>query len=501
MIRVAGYCRVSTDKEDQANSFESQKRYFREYIEGHPGWMLHEIYADEGITGTTTKKRAQFNRMMNDAYEGEFQLIVTKEVSRFSRNILDTIRFTRELRAIGVGVIFANDRINTLEPEAEMLLSYLASMAQEESRRTSSRVVWGQTRQMERGVVFGRDLLGYDVKNGVLSVEPVGAEIVRLIFQRYAVEQVGTAEIARELTRKGIPTRRGSTTWRANSIIKILNNEKYMGDLVQKKSYTPDFLTHAKQTNRGEVPFIRIENHHEPIISREIWNLAQERLRQNNKHRAGEGGHSNRYVFSGKIKCGQCGGSFVGRCKYRKDGTKLRRWSCGTAGCDVGKLLRDDDATGMLKTAIRNLPIDKTLLTLRVTELTLIAIKEAENGSTDDHRRLESELERLQKKKEALLDSYFSGEISKEDMLSMKARYDRQIEDIRQRKIAVNPHEDTRSAIEADVAGILNGEIESEAFFKTMLEQLTVFKDRHLELRLKLLPQVFHFTDQSHNSN
>ena len=270
---------------------------------------------------------------------------------------------------------------------------------------------------------------------------------------------------------------------------------------MQKKSYTPDFLTHAKQTNRGEVPFIRIENHHEPIISREIWNLAQERLRQNNKHRAGEGGHSNRYVFSGKIKCGQCSGSFLGRCKYRKDGTKLRRWSCGTAGCDVGKLLRDDDATGMLKTAIRNLPIDKTLLTLRVTELTLIAIKEAENGSTDDHRRLESELERLQKKKEALLDSYFSGEITKDDMLSMKARYDRQIEDIRQRKIAVNPHEDTRSAIEADVAGILNGEIESEAFFKTMLEQLTVFKDRHLELRLKLLPQVFHFTDQGHNSN
>ena len=497
MIRVAGYCRVSTDKEDQANSFESQKRYFREYIEGHPGWMLHEIYADEGITGTTTKKRAQFNRMMNDAYEGEFQLIVTKEVSRFSRNILDTIRFTRELRAIGVGVIFANDRINTLEPEAEMLLSYLASMAQEESRRTSSRVVWGQTRQMERGVVFGRDLLGYDVKNGVLSVEPVGAEVIRLIFQRYAVEQVGTVEIARELTRKGIPTRRGSTTWRANSIIKILNNEKYMGDLVQKKSYTPDFLTHAKQTNRGEVPFIRIENHHEPIISREIWNLAQERLRQNNKHRAGEGGHSNRYVFSGKIKCGQCGGSFVGRCKYRKDGTKLRRWSCGAAGCDVGKLLRDDDAMEMLKTAIKNLPLDKAALILRVTDLACAALREAGTGTTDDTRRMGQ----LQQKKEALLDSYFSGEITKDDMLSMKARYDRQIEDIRQRKNAVNPHEDTRSAIEADVAGILNGEIESEVFSKTMLEQLTVFKDRHLELRLKLLPQVFHFTDQSHNSN
>ena len=180
MIKVASYCRVSTDKDDQANSFETQKRYFREYIESHPDWELYEIYADEGITGTTTKKRTRFNRMINDAYEGKFQMIITKEVSRFSRNILDTIAYTRELKAIGIGVIFATDRINTLEPEAEMLLSYLASMAQEESRRTSSRVIWGQTRQMERGVVFGQSLLGYDVKDGVLRSEEHTSELQSL---------------------------------------------------------------------------------------------------------------------------------------------------------------------------------------------------------------------------------------------------------------------------------------------------------------------------------
>ena len=218
MIKVASYCRVSTDKDDQANSFETQQRYFREYIQNRPDWELYEIYADEGITGTSTRKRTQFNHMINDAYDGKFQMIITKEVSRFSRNILDTIAYTRELRAIGIGVIFANDRINTLEPEAEMLLSFLASLAQEESRRISSRVVWGQNRQMEKGVVFGQSMLGYDVKDGVLSINPEGAEIVRLIFHKYAVEQVGTSEIARLLTCKGYRTYRGSDMWKANTL-------------------------------------------------------------------------------------------------------------------------------------------------------------------------------------------------------------------------------------------------------------------------------------------
>ena len=503
-MQVASYCRVSTEKDDQANSFATQKRYFREYIENHPDWELYEIYADEGMTGTTTKKRTQFNRMMNDAYEGKFQLIITKEVSRFSRNILDTIAYTRELRAIGIGVIFVTDRINTLEPEAELLLSYLASMAQEESRRTSARVVWGQTRQMERGVVFGQSLLGYDVNGGVLTVNPSGAEIVRLIFHQYAVEQVSTSEIARYLHCKGYQTYRGNTNWKSNTIVKILKNEKYVGDLVQKKTYTPDFLTHAKRTNRGQVPLVTIENHHEAIISREIWNMAQERLRRNDKHRGGEDGHSNRYVFSGKIQCGECGSKFVGRFQYRKDGTKVRRWSCGTAtnrgraACGVGKLVRDDDAMQMLKTAIRSLPMDVTAIIHAVTALVVEAILDSRGGDTPQH--LQSEISRIQQKKEAVLDSYFSEEITKEEMQAMKRNYDSQLEELRQRqreaKLPPCEKQDVktlRATIQVEVSSILNGEIESEVFYKTMLDTLTVFQDRHMELRLHHLPQVFYF--------
>ena len=503
MLKVASYCRVSTDKEDQANSFESQKRYFREYIKQHPDWELHEIYADEGISGTTTKKRAQFNRMMADAYEGRFRMIITKEVSRFSRNILDTIAYTRELKAMGIGVIFATDRINTLEPESEMLLSYLASMAQEESRRTSVRVVWGQTRQMERGVVFGQSLLGYEVKNGVLTVEPEGARIVRLIFHKYALEQMGTSQIARYLTDNGYRTYRGSDQWRANTVIKILNNEKYTGDLVQKKTYTPDFLTHAKRVNRGQVPLVINKNHHEPIVSRELWDLTQDRLRQNNKHGAKAGGHSNRYVFSGKIRCGECGSTFVGRSKYRKDGTRIRRWSCGTAvrggtgACGVGRLLRDDDAMQMLKTALRSLPVDAKAIADHVTALAMDAIKATQTG--EDLRRLAGEAERIRKKKETMLDSYFSGEITNAEMQSMSRKYDTQHQALLLRRQEADrcrqENETLQGLIHADLSGILKGEVENEVFCKNILERITVFQDRHMELRLERLPHVFRFTD------
>lgn len=439
MIKVASYCRVSTDKDDQANSFESQQRYFREYIQMHPDWELHEVYADEGITGTSTQKRTQFNRMISDAYDGRFSLIITKEVSRFSRNILDTIFYTRELKALGVGVLFMNDGINTLEPDAELRLSIMGSIAQEESRKTSSRVVWGQTRQMERGVVFGRSMLGYDVKDGKISVIPEGAELVKLIFQKYAIEQSSTAEIAKYLTRKGYHTYGGSSVWKSNTVIKILKNEKYVGDLVQKKTYTPDYLTHEKRRNTGQVPLIRIENHHEPIISREVWNLTQERLRKNNKHINGAAGHSNRYVFSGRIKCGVCGSSYVCRYKTLKDGTRIRRWCCSTPGCRIGRLVRDDDAIQMLKTAIRHLPIDSNYIISEVTSMARSAILEGERGNT--------------------------GRFS----------------------------EKMRSDIQDRIAAVLKGDIESEAVYKVLIDKLTVFQDRHMELQLNHLPQVFTF--------
>ena len=266
--RVAAYCRISTDHEDQANSFESQQRYFRQYIERNPDWELYEIFADEGISGTNTKKRSEFKRMIACAKEGDFDLIITKEISRFARNTLDSIYYTRDLKKHGVGVIFMNDNINTLDGDAELRLAIMSSIAQEESRKTSERVKWGQKRQMEKGVVFGRSMLGYDVKDGKMTVNEGGAKIVRLIFHKFANENKGTHVIARELREAGITPMRVKE-WSNTVILRVIRNEKYCGDLVQKKTFTPDFLSHEKKYNRGEEEFVIIKDHHDPIVSRE----------------------------------------------------------------------------------------------------------------------------------------------------------------------------------------------------------------------------------------
>ena len=514
MIKVASYCRVSTDKDDQANSFETQKAYFREYIQRNPDWELYEIYADEGITGTSTNKRVQFNRMMNDAYEGKFQMIVTKEVSRFSRNILDTITYTRELRAMGIGVIFATDRINTMEPESEMILSYIAAQSQEESRRTSARVVWGQTRQMEKGVVFGQSLLGYDVKNGHITVNPEGAEIVRLIFHKYALEQVSTAEIARFLTNEGYRTYRGSAKWKSNTVIKILNNEKYVGDLVQKKTYTPDYLTHAKKANHGAEEKVVLHNHHEPIIDRDTWNIVQSEMMRRNRHGELSSGHGNRYLFSGKIKCGCCGASFVSRKKFRKDGSFYKRWSCFTAaneglrhtdsmgntvGCDIGQLLRDDFAEEILKSAIKSVQLDTKSVIMAVTKAAMSQISQYEQGSEESTQRLTWELNELQKKKEDVLAAFFDKTITKEEMRMMNERFDRHSADLSARLHAARQREllsYKTASLKADVREHLNSLAASEqdeSFLRSVLNCIVVHPDRVLELRLNLLPQKWRF--------
>lgn len=279
--RVAAYCRVSTDREDQANSFESQKRYFEEYIGRHNGWKKAKIYADEGLSGTSTKKRSAFNAMISDAREGMFDLILTKEVSRFARNTVDLLSYTRSLRAMNIGVVFMLDNIDTLAPDGELRLAIMASLAQEESRKTSERVKWGQKRQMERGVVFGRNMLGYDVRDGRLYINDEGAEIVRIIFGKYTYEKKSICAIARELGDAGYKTLSGNERWSHTAVSRVLHNEKYAGDLVQQKTYTPDFLSHEKKYNHGEVETVMIQNHHEPIIPREVWNIAQARLKKN----------------------------------------------------------------------------------------------------------------------------------------------------------------------------------------------------------------------------
>lgn len=515
MIKVASYCRVSTDRDDQANSFESQQRYFREYIDRQPDWELYQVYADEGITGTSTKKRAAFNQMIADARLGKFQLILTKEVSRFSRNILDTIAYTRELKVLGVGVLFMNDGISTLEPDAELRLSIMGSIAQEESRKTSTRVKWGQTRRMEQGVVFGRSLLGYNVKDGRLTVDPDGAEIVRLIFYKYGVEKKGTTTIAHELQEAGYRTYSGNVKWAPGHIVKILKNEKYVGDLVQKKTITPDYLSHAKKYNHGEEELVIIRDHHEPIIDRELWDTVQRELKKRNRNGELGAGHSNRYVFSGKIKCGECGASFVSRKKTRKDGSLYRRWSCYTAtseglkrfdvqgnevGCDIGKLLREELALDILRQSLAALQMDWEGIIQNVTSLALEAIQMSEAGNSDRAEELEYEIGQLNRKKADVLDAFFSRQITKEEMQLINRRYDRELEALQKRLEAARARgsityetERLRDDIGRQVSDIVNVRADSEVLYKNVLDHIVVHKGRKVEVYLNLLPQKWTF--------
>ncbi len=396
--RVAAYCRVSTDSDDQANSFVAQQRYFRQYIENNPDWELYGIFADEGISGTNTKKRRAFNRMITCAKNGEFDLIITKEISRFARNTLDSIYFTRDLKKHGVAVIFLNDNINTLDGDAELRLAILSSIAQEESRRTSERVKWGQKRRMEQGVVFGRSMLGYEVRNGSIAVDEEGAKIVQLIFYKYVEEGKGTHVIARELRECGILPMYASK-WQNSVILRILRNEKYCGDLIQKKTYTPDFLSHEKKYNRGQEEFVIIRDHHEPIISREIFEAANHILDSRSLSQKGKAKHSRRYLFSGKIKCGCCSASYTARSKNRKDGSRYQVWRCLEAvqngaphidaagnqtGCKATGI-RNEDLIHIMFLVCQDLDYDKK----KMTDTVLAVIRRETENETAKLKKIE----------------------------------------------------------------------------------------------------------------
>ena len=284
----------------------------------------------------------------------------------------------------------------------------LDSTAKEKSRRASILVKQGQTRQMEKGVVFGTSLLGYDVKDGSITVNSEGAELVRLIFHKYGMEKKSTSIIAQELQSAGYRTDTGSLKWYSSHIVNILKNEKYVGDLVQKKTFTPDYLTHEKQRNRGEEALVMIRNHHAPIVSRELWDLVQAEMEKRDLHGASCSGHSNRFLFSGKIQCGVCGASFVSRQRKRKDGSSYRRWGCFNAathgtrhmdqqgrsvGCDIGMMLRDDDATDLLKQCLTSLKFDREQIMRNVVQAAAKAVMlEDYQNSADEIALVENDI-------------------------------------------------------------------------------------------------------------
>lgn len=509
MIRVAAYCRVSTDKSDQSNSFESQQRYFKEYIERNPEWELYSIFADEGISGTNTKKRKDFNKMIAEAKNGAFDFIITKEVSRFARNTLDTLQYTRELKRLGIGVLFMNDNINTMDADAELRLTIMSSIAQEESRKTSERVKWGQKRRMEQGVVFGRDMLGYDVRSGKLYINEDGAEIVRLIFHKFVEEQKGTHVIARELREAGIRTHTHMKEWTNTVILRVVRNEKYCGDLIQKKTFTPDYLSHEKKYNRGQEEFVVLRDHHEPIISRELFERAQMELERRSPSPEQKARHSNRYPLSGKITCGCCGAKFVSRAKKRKDGSTYKAWRCYEAarhglphtdeagneiGCAVNNQIRDEDFMLMIQSVICHLRMNKAKIISELTDIVKMVL-EAGDACVADIEKLERKMEILQEKKERLMDLYIGKEISKTEYRRMAEKYDSDTADIKKQIKKADEQQGTEKSKEemfADIAttikALVLGEKQDDTFYRSIVDRIIVHSRDNIDIYLNLLP-------------
>lgn len=316
--RVAGYARVSTDHEVQATSYESQMRYYSEYINGRDDWEFVKMYSDEGISGTNTKLRTGFKSMVEDALDGKIDLIITKSVSRFARNTVDSLTTVRQLKEVGVEIYFEKENIWTLDSKGELLITIMSSLAQEESRSISENVTWGLRKQFAEGKVHFpyTNVLGFKAgEDGAIVVDQDEAKTVRYIFQQALIGK-SPYHIAKDLTEQVIPSPSGKSHWNATTIKRMIRNEKYKGDALLQKTYTTDFLTKKKNINRGELPQYYVENNHEAIVDRETFDAVQQVLEN-------KGRKSSTTIFSSKLVCGDCGHFFGSKVwhstsKYRR---------------------------------------------------------------------------------------------------------------------------------------------------------------------------------------
>lgn len=316
--RVAGYARVSTDHEDQTTSYEAQVDYYTNYIKSRDDWEFVAIYTDEGISATNTKKREGFKTMIADALAGKIDLIVTKSVSRFARNTVDSLTTVRKLKDEGIEIYFEKENIWTLDSKGELLITIMSSLAQEESRSISENVTWGQRKRFADGKVsfaYSR-VLGLDKgPDGTIVVNTEQAETVRLIFSLF-LEGMSPYSIAAELTKRGIKTPGGKDVWNQQTVRRMLSNEKYKGDALLQKEFTVDFLNKKMKKNEGEVPQYYVEGNHEAIIPPAVFDLVQAELE---KRRSGSSRYSGVSVFSNKIKCADCGGWFGSKIWHSTD--------------------------------------------------------------------------------------------------------------------------------------------------------------------------------------
>lgn len=438
-IRVAAYARVSTDMEDQRNSYQSQLQYYTEKMNSNPKWIPTKVYADEGISGTQDYKRNDFMQMINDGENNKFDLLLTKSISRFARNTVDTLKYVRKLKEKNVAIYFEEEQINTLDMQGELLLTILSSVAQQESETISSHVKLGLAMKMKRGELVGfHGCYGYnyDKLTKTITVNDEEKRVIQFIFEKF-IQGYGTSMIARELNEMGIPTKRGNTVWYENTVRKILKNEKYKGDLLQGKTFTVDPITHRRLENMGEEQKYLVQNNHEAIVDEETWNKVQEIFEEGSiKNREGReiGPFKRFYAFSGITFC-----AFCGRPATRKDWSSTlkdkKAWCCttvvkqGRKDCNYGKSIPEEMLEKCFLDAFNVLCADKATIIRNFIEKTEPILKES--NATTEIEKLNMKEHDLKEKLKKLLDLKLENSITEEAFKEKNYELERKIKAVR----------------------------------------------------------------------
>lgn len=503
-LRVTFYARVSTDQDEQINSLENQVQYYTELIQSKPNWKFVPGYVDEGISGGSTKKRDNFNRMIRDAKAGMFDFIITKEISRFSRSTLDSIKYTQELLDYNVGVFFQNDNINTLDTDSEFRLVIMAGVAQDEIRKLSERLKFGFRQAIKNGHVLGNDkLYGYDKKDCVLTVNEEEAEIIRIIFDLYGNQRLGTRTISKRLMELGYTSREGNA-FNTLTIRHILENPKYKGWYCGNKSQSVDYRT-KRNILLDESEWVTYPDPSIPaIVSEELWNRAnalyKRRREEMKSHSSGVSFH-NRYPYSAKIYCEEHGTTFHRQVIQTKKGQQ-EVWQCkvyrshGRAACSAPQI-RSSDLDVILSDIFKELVRDKEkIIDSLVTVLTNIP-KEVDYGKL--RCQVENEMDDLERKKNRLLDLSIAGALTVEEFKERNDAFNAQIQECQGKLTAIRQEEENQSSEELDIPAIrraldealrFTGEIDT-ALVATILDRVVVKKestkdDIHLDIFLKL---------------
>lgn len=432
-LRVAAYARVSTGDEEQLKSYNSMIKYYTDLIQKNPDWQFVEVYADKASTGTKAETRENFQRLIGDCMSGKIDLVIAKSLSRFARNTLDTLKYVRQLRAKNVAIYFEVEKINTLK-DGEFLLTILSSVAQQEVENTSAYVKKGLKMKMKRGELVGfQGCLGYDYDpvTKSLSINEKEAETVKYIFDRYVVG-AGSTIIARELNEQGILTIKGNP-WTTSSVMGIINNEKYMGDIMMGKTFTVDPITKRRLNNIGEEDRFYIKNHHEPIISRETFDKAQELRnrrnggRQHNVEIGKRDKYSRQFAFSCMIECGFCGGHLTRRRWHSSSKYKKVIWQCvvstkgGKRKCPESKGIPEQVIEEAFIESYRLLSSDNKEVMNEF--LTRIEKTLGDDANERNYQKAKKDVRIYTEKRKTLLDKYVEGGVSKEAYEDMDTEY------------------------------------------------------------------------------